>query len=218
MHFIITMVENCICTTHFKHDNGKYSAGIMPYTIVNGTIYLLLGKDKYERSWADFGGKVEKSDDNEIAATAAREFDEETLGSIVPYYHMIQKLRNMPVESIIKSTTLNGSPYYMYVIQIPYNPNYRIFFSKIVDYMCSLNNYRMKKSIEKCEIRWTSIHTIKASIYHMKYDRDPNTLHSDHEMNDGRMIKLRNVYLETMKCNIKKIETIISNQESGVQT
>lgn len=190
----------------------KYSAGILPFTIMNNTIYFLLGKDKYEKSWADFGGKMERIDNNDRLATASREFHEETLGVVVQKEYIMHLLSEYADENVIHSKTLNGSPYYMYIIQIPYCKSYRSHFTKAVDAMCfiSNNNHKISKNIEKCDLRWTSINTIKACL-----SEKSNILYKTEASNDGRIIKLRNVYYNTMQNNMSEIERII--RETGVK-
>lgn len=58
------------------------SAGIIPYTFINGEVKFLLQKNinscrKKDLGWNDFGGKRSKRFDNSIK-TASREFSEET--------------------------------------------------------------------------------------------------------------------------------------------
>lgn len=183
----------------------KYSAGILPFTIMNDTIYFLLGKDKYEKSWADFGGKMERMDNNNKIATASREFQEETLGIIAQRDYITHILNDYAEENIIHSKTLNGSPYYMYIIQIPYCKSYRTQFIKAVDALSFIthNNHKISKNVEKCDLRWTSIHTIRACL-NEKTTNDKTDI-----SNDGRVIKLRNVYYNTMQNNMKEIERVI---------
>ena len=59
-----------------------YAAGILPYTLVNGKVYFLLGKDIRDGAWSDFGGKSEP-DDVHVVDTACREFFEETCGILI---------------------------------------------------------------------------------------------------------------------------------------
>ena len=70
-------------------DLGDFiGAGVLPYTVTGGRVKFFLGKelckgrtlsgkDKY--CWSDFGGKKEDGLET-AAATASREFSEETLG------------------------------------------------------------------------------------------------------------------------------------------
>ena len=72
----------------------KYSAGILPYTFdKKGKCHFLLGKD-LEGDWSDFGGRCEFADKNEPTNTAAREFYEETLGSVMTVPEVLEKITN----------------------------------------------------------------------------------------------------------------------------
>jgi 8-oxo-dGTP pyrophosphatase MutT (NUDIX family) len=58
------------------------SAGVIPYTYIDGVLHFLLQKEdvphmKKAKGWNDFGGKPEKTDKNSME-TAVREFNEET--------------------------------------------------------------------------------------------------------------------------------------------
>jgi hypothetical protein len=73
------------------------SAGVIPYTIHNDTLYFLLQQVrnpsvKKDLGWNDFGGKMITSDKN-TADTAAREFSEET--SCLFYVKEIKELNNL---------------------------------------------------------------------------------------------------------------------------
>ena len=72
-----------------------YSAGVLPYTIHKDTIYFLLGRDS-ENKWSDFGGRVEPKDKGDYDVTAAREFYEETLGSVYDYDYTKKILKKCP--------------------------------------------------------------------------------------------------------------------------
>ena len=55
-----------------------YSAGILPYTIFNNSVFFLIGQEKSDKTWSDFGGHSKKKDNNCSLKTAFREFLEET--------------------------------------------------------------------------------------------------------------------------------------------
>jgi hypothetical protein len=40
----------------------SYSAGVLPFTIKNGTVYFLQGRDRSDGAFSDFGGKAEDID------------------------------------------------------------------------------------------------------------------------------------------------------------
>jgi len=137
----------------------KYSAGILPYTFdQNGKCLFLLGKDN-DGDWSDFGGRCEFKDHNDEKNTACREFYEETLGSVISIQECMEKINNCVK---IVSRTLNGSPYYMYLIYVDYM-NYSEYFYKISNYLqyTYQNDKRIVyKLIEKNTIRWVSMDTI----------------------------------------------------------
>lgn len=142
-------------------NNVRYSAGILPYTFdQNGKCFFLLGKDT-ENDWSDFGGRSEFKDYNEPLNTASREFFEETLGAVLTVSECIAKINN-GVKIISK--TLNGSPYYMYLMYIDYS-NYADCFNKTAYFLrYQFDKQEMNKLIEKNSIRWVSIDTILVCI------------------------------------------------------
>ena len=143
-----------------KINNCRYSAGILPYTFdQDAKCYFLLGKDN-ENDWSDFGGRCEFRDKSEPLNTATREFYEETLGAVLTVQECISKINVNPIK--IVSKTLNGSPYYMYLIYVDYQ-NYAESFNKTSNFLkYHYNNDKrvLCKVIEKNLIRWVSMDTI----------------------------------------------------------
>ena len=187
-----------MCTPISKNNrcDTRYSAGILPYSIYNGSIYFLLGKDAREDSWADFGGKAESSDQNNITMTACREFYEETCGSILSYDTILYKLMNEKNEKYIKSTTLSGLPYYMYLVYIPY-VNYKHTFYK----MHSLLNYidfKKSKYFEKNDLRWVE-----------------KTILLNQNQNENGSLKLRHVFKRTIRSGIEVINSIHAEKHNN---
>jgi hypothetical protein len=142
--------------------SSRYSAGILPYTFdQSGKCMFLLGKDN-EIDWSDFGGRCEFKDHSEPLNTATREFYEETLGSVISIEECNTKLQNNPVKIISK--TLNGSPYYMYLMFVE-NVNYSETFNKIANFLrYQFDKQEMNKLIEKNTIRWVSMDTLLVCI------------------------------------------------------
>jgi hypothetical protein len=142
--------------------SSRYSAGILPYTFdQSGKCMFLLGKDN-ENDWSDFGGRCEFKDHSEPLNTATREFYEETLGSVISIEECNIKLQNNPVKIISK--TLNGSPYYMYLMFIE-NINYSETFNKTANFLrYQFDKQEMNKLIEKNTIRWVSMDTLLVCI------------------------------------------------------
>ena len=155
-----TKWSNSTYTTWNRKTNksSRYSAGILPYTFDSlGKCLFLLGKD-YDNDWSDFGGRCEFKDNNDPLKTACREFYEETLGAVMTIPECMEHLATNPVK--ILSQTLNGSPYYMYLMYIDY-ANYIEIFNKTAQFLrYQFDTQEMNKVIEKTTIRWVSIDTI----------------------------------------------------------
>jgi hypothetical protein len=89
-----------------RRKRSVYSAGIMVFARFWGKTCVLLGLDGV--AWSDFGGRSETEDLGIPLATALRELDEETLGSV-------------PIEQLsvharcVESRTVSEQPYYLYV-------------------------------------------------------------------------------------------------------
>jgi hypothetical protein len=179
-----------------RNNFNKYSAGILPYTFdSSGKCFFLLGKDN-DGDWSDFGGRCEYKDKNDEKVTAAREFFEETLGSVLNINECIERInanetKNSTNVTKVLSQTLNGSPYHMYLIYIDFM-NYSEIFNKTSNfikyyhsYMYNNENKNINKIIEKNSIRWVSIDTL---VYCM----ENNNISS-------KPLSLRGVFYKTIK-------------------
>ena len=145
----------------------RYSAGILPFYVKNRTIYFLLGRDTPRdlvSHWSDFGGRSELGDNGRWDYTAAREFYEETIGSVMDISTIMSKLTNKKNYTKIKGFTLNGSSYYMYLVKIPYK-DYRQNFQSTLSFIkyiqgSSKTTKLEYKYFEKTDIQWISLDTI----------------------------------------------------------
>jgi hypothetical protein len=167
-----------------RNNFNRYSAGILPYTFdQQGTCLFLLGKDN-DNDWSDFGGRCEFKDKNDEKNTAIREFYEETLGSVINITECLDKVIN-GVKIISK--TLNGSPYYMFLVYVEYS-NYSDSFNKTSNFLKYhySQNYSdrnsIQKIIEKSSIRWFTLDTLINCIE-----------------NKGNLISLRGVFYKTIE-------------------
>jgi hypothetical protein len=158
-----TNLDNTYSTWNYrkvsKNSFNKYSAGILPYTFdQQGKCLFLLGKD-HDGDWSDFGGRCEYRDKNDEKNTACREFYEETLGAVMNINDCLDKILNGHITKIV-SKTLNGNPYYMYLLYIDHQ-NYSDVFIKIsnfLKYQC--NSSTPPSIIEKVSIRWVNMDTL----------------------------------------------------------
>ena len=164
MYWNNTFVQESYTNWNYRkinRTNNKYSAGVLPYTFdQQGNCLFLLGKDN-ENDWSDFGGRCEFRDRLDEKNTASREFYEETLGSVMNISECIEKI-NAPNTLKIISKTLNGGPYYMYLIYIDYS-NYSESFNKtsnFIKYHYSADKKSIAKVIEKNSIRWVNMNTV----------------------------------------------------------
>lgn len=145
-----------------------YSSGILPFYVKNKTIYFLIGKD-HDGNWSDFGGRSESQDMGRWDMTASREFYEESIGSVMDIQTMMSRLQNSKNYIKLKSKTLNGSSYYMYLVKIPYKDIYRINFHSTLAFMKYIKYNNKNKTIdykflEKNDIQWISYETLKISL------------------------------------------------------
>jgi 8-oxo-dGTP pyrophosphatase MutT (NUDIX family) len=146
---------------NYKKPKSRYSAGILPYSYdPKGNCIFLLGKD-VNGCWSDFGGKCEFRDRDDEKQTASREFYEETLGSVMNISDCIEKISHgEPIK--ITSKTLNGSPYYMYLLYIDFK-NYTEIFYKISNFL-KYQQFEKNCLFEKVSIRWVNINTLFTCI------------------------------------------------------
>lgn len=180
---------NSTFTTKKDYQN-VYSAGILPFSIKNKMVYFLLGKDP-DGKWSDFGGRSEIDDNSRWDLTAAREFYEETIGSVMDVSTILTRLQAKKNYLRLKDKTLNGYPYYMYIIKIPYKETHRIIFKSTLSFIKYINSNDKKfdyKYFEKIEIQWVSSDTIFTSL------KDPDSEYP-----------LRSIFKRNLENNIKTI-------------
>ena len=176
-----------------KHHQQYYSAGVLLYSRdPKGTLVFLLGKDK-DGTWSDFGGRSEFTDHGNHTKTAARELYEETMGSVMTM-ECAQKMLSMShfenKRAVIRSRTLGGSPYIMFVLGIQF-ADYKQNFKRVHDYV----KYIGQGYIEKVDIRWVSEETLMGAI-----DEDLD--------NESVLLPLRPIFKTTLVDHISEMKDI----------
>jgi hypothetical protein len=136
----------------------RYSAGILPYAFIRGRMYVLIGKDVRDNTWSDFGGKSEDVDGCNPVETAIREFYEETCGVVMDLKSLRNRMSVATNYTMLVSQTQNFHPYYMYLLEVPYNTGYRSIFRKLLYFMKYKKIY--KKFMEKTDIQWISVDSL----------------------------------------------------------
>jgi 8-oxo-dGTP pyrophosphatase MutT (NUDIX family) len=132
-------------------------AGILPITLFKGTLYLLLGQERRDHLWSDFGGSSNKGETP--FKTALREGTEELNGFLGNEKELSQLVTKSKVLSI------KYDQYTSYVFHIPYNKDLPTYFSNV-------NNFaetHLKDKIdsnhnglyEKTRIEWFPINKFK---------------------------------------------------------
>jgi hypothetical protein len=132
----------------------SYSAGILPIAIYKGELLVLLGRDRCDGQWSDFGGRSEAEDRGDPKATAQREMYEETMGAILDIDAIGARLQCNKCHMLIESRTMGGQVYFMYVMGVPFFNNYGAVFNKISRFARYIDAKR--KYLEKMEICWFS--------------------------------------------------------------
>ena len=163
-------------------------AGILPITLFKGTLYLLLGQERHDHLWSDFGGSSNKREPP--FKTAIREGAEELNG----FLGNEKKLSQLVNKN--KLLTIKHEHYTTYVFHIPYNKDLPTFFSNV-------NNFaetHLKDKIdvnhnglfEKTNIEWFSINKFKNA-----------------NANANSNIKIREFYLPIITTLIKNEQYLI---------
>jgi hypothetical protein len=138
----------------------SFAAGILPMTWVDNIPLFLVGKDVRDSTFSDFGGKSERFDRNDALSTACREFYEETCGTIAGQKQVRARL-NPSTALIVRGSTQNNYPYWMFITEFPYNPNLRGSFQKLLHFLRSRNLSRTL--VEKTDIQWLTLGMLRTA-------------------------------------------------------
>ena len=158
MKTIIILLSSLLVFKAIGQDEKLVAAGVLPYTIIDDTVYLLLGYDEDKPGWTDFGGSREmvgSLDDEQRLETpreiAVREFFEECR----MVYEKEEINLNFRPEAYI--TAVNGI-YRSYIVQLPYKPREEIRQALIpVDEKFEIFN-------EKKDFYWITLDELKTVI------------------------------------------------------
>lgn len=129
----------------------KYCAGVLPYCSLGGKTLFLLGRSRKLNMWTTFSGK-DDVDDTNVYETAAREFDEESLGVVLPRERVLFLVQKTPV--VLHSKTPRGRPCRIFVIQVPYSKLYGTTFAHTSHFIKRFDRQLVYKYTEIKEVRW----------------------------------------------------------------
>lgn len=150
-------------------------AGIIPIAVYKGTLFVLLGKERFKENnknlWCDFGGSVDKKNIYEINNpyyTAIREGVEELNGLLGDF----KILKNNVDKNSVCNISNNENTYHSFLFNIDYDINLPIYFNNqnkfieehLYDIASGDNGF-----FEKSEIRWFSISQLKYIIAYNRF-------------------------------------------------
>jgi hypothetical protein len=148
-HKYLPVIKTLVQNLDLEHVHPR-RAGIIIYTVVNGSTYFGFGLDAKTHDLTDFGGGVRYKTDINVLRGAIREFEEETLGIFDPF--KIEDIKQCPViydeNNLIIFIHLNIDPD---TICKTFNEKYKQVVNKprIID-----ENHKYIKDPEVCGITW----------------------------------------------------------------
>ena len=140
----------------------NFAAGIIPYILINGERYFLLGLEISNNKWSGFVGKSEQGET--ITQTAIREFNEETVG-IFQSYDIYLNVKINETKCLTDKTSTDKNVY-IYFIEFPEESQEVIKDFINVKATMVLDHYH-----EKSIIKWFNLKDIKNSnriLYRLK--------------------------------------------------
>ena len=156
-------------------------ASVLPYSIVDGNIFMLLGREKCykpkgkksDHQWSDFGGKSEGETEIDCAS---REFEEETMSLVRFFENEVLPRENVDdLKSRLSDNMytfkvkfpVNENGYYVtYITRVPYDPYVPSNFSTLSNAFSIIHSVGKHPAmdininhayLEKTDLRWVSI-------------------------------------------------------------
>ena len=131
-------------------------AGICPISKYRNKVYVLLGKERFNNNWSDFGGSREGNESP--FKTAVREGYEELDG----FFGTKEEFEDMIIQNLIVKLD-NSKNYHSYLFKIEFDKNLPFYFNNHHKFIENqTKNFCGKNGLyEKSEIRWFSIEELK---------------------------------------------------------
>ena len=101
-------------------------AGILPVAMYRGTIYILLGQERFNGQWSDFGGAALPTERNDRYTTAIREGSEELNG----LFGVENDLRESVKKNLLMTISNNDDRYTSYVYKVDYDKMLPVYFER----------------------------------------------------------------------------------------
>lgn len=132
-------------------------AGILPLALYKGTLFFLLGQERNNNLWSDFGGSTIKGE--KPFKTAIREGCEELNGFLGDEHELEEQVTNNLI------TSISFERYTSYIFKINYDKKLPTYFSNVNKFA----ELHLKDKIdnknnglfEKKQIQWISLNDLK---------------------------------------------------------
>ena len=154
--------------TKKKMKQKKIGGGIMPVALRNGLFVVLLGREREERLWADFGGSGENRESQFM--TAIREGGEELNGYFGTGKRLNTLIRKNQIAEI-KNGEKYDNRYASYLFKIPYSDELPQYFNNNDQFIREKIPHEIVRSkkthnglFEKDEIRWFTVRDIGKNL------------------------------------------------------
>ena len=128
-------------------------AGILPVAIYRGTIYVLLGQERYNGQWSDFGGSALPNERNDRYATAIREGSEELNG----LFGLESDLQKTVKDNLLMTISNSNDRYTTFVYRVDYDKMLPIYFERQNRFIEKHFNKEVRVNnglFEKSQIKW----------------------------------------------------------------
>jgi 8-oxo-dGTP pyrophosphatase MutT (NUDIX family) len=147
-------------------------AGILPVVLHNSVLFFLMGKERHNNLWCDFGGSHDQNES--IFDTAIREGGEELNGLL----GINEKMYNKVKKNLIKEmTTKNNPSYTSFLFKTDYDPNLVNSFTNInifaETYLPNLIDNEHNGLFEKSEIKWFTVNDLNNNIDNFRWHYRP---------------------------------------------
>ena len=154
--------------TSRKVKRKKMGGGIMPVALRNGLLVVLLGREREERLWADFGGGGENRESQFM--TAIREGGEELNGYLGTGKRLTTLVRKNRIAEI-KNGEKFDNRYASFLFKIPYSDDLPEYFNNNDRFIREKIPYEIRRSkkthnglFEKDEIKWFTVGEISKNL------------------------------------------------------
>lgn len=134
-------------------------AGVLPLAIYKGTLFMLLGQERNNNLWSDFGGGTIKGE--KPFKTAIREGCEELTGFLGDESELEEQVTNNLISSI------SFERYTSYMFKIPYDKKLPKYFSNVNKFAETHLQTNIENNenglFEKKQIQWVSLSDLKTN-------------------------------------------------------